>query len=124
MSTIPTGETRHRWTSKETARLAELAQPFRTLTEAADGTYVEMAMPRRAVYAKLYEQFLKGRVPHLSLTKERDQEVDFTAPFAAAVRELIRVMRVEGKTDVMVALKGERASISIQRKASSYEVEL
>lgn len=97
-------EARHRWTNEERARLAELSLGYETVSEAADGIYVTVGQPRQAVYAQLYQMFLKGLVPHLSLQRPEDRAEGYSAAFIHALREVVRVMRVESLTDVMISL--------------------
>jgi hypothetical protein len=98
MSTKRNTETRHRWTKAEEARLLEASKPYQSISKATDAVYVQMGMPHRAVYAKLYDLYLHGKATWLEI--EREQRSEFSAAFKKALRELARASRVEGVTDV------------------------
>lgn len=122
MSTKPTNETRHRWTPADRAKLLTLSARYTTVGEATDGSYVEMGMPRNAVYAQLYDLFLRGKAPHLGLSREA--KTDFSPAFARALRELIRVMRVEAATDCLVTVTAEKTSVQVVRRAATVDLDL
>lgn len=116
-------EVRHRWTDKERGQLLAKSEGYKTIGEAADGIYVEMGQPRQAVYAQLYDLFLRGRAPHLGLSREAKTEL--SPSFARALREFIRVMRVEGISDALVSVHEAGVSVQVSRRASeTFEVEL
>jgi hypothetical protein len=66
---------------------------------------------------------MRGRVPWLEVHRESRDE--FSASFRRAVREMARVMRVEGITDAMLVVP-ERgpAEVQVVRRAVTIDVPL
>ncbi len=121
MATKRPEETRHRWTPEERRRLVELSRPFSTITGAAEAVYVEMSMPLNAVRAQLYELYLKGQAPHLSVTREERGEL--SPAVVRAVRELARAMRVDGISDALVTVDGESIHLQVVRRAQTFDLD-
>jgi transposase-like protein len=122
MSTKPSGEVRHRWTAEERARLVEESKRYATVAEAADALYVSFGQPRQAVYAQMYELFVKGRAPHLALTVEREATMELSASVMRAVRELARAMRVDGISDALVSVE-ETIKVQVIRRSKTIDIE-
>jgi len=122
MSTKPSGETRHRWTPAERDQLIADSKRFATVVEATDALYAGMGLPERVVHAQLYELYLKGRVPHLQLSRKRDTGLELSPAVIRAVRELARAMRVEGISDALVTV-GETIKVQVTQRRAAIDIE-
>ena len=124
MATNRKDNARHRWTQEEREKLLDASLAYTTISEAADALYVDFGHPRQAVYSQLYDLFLRGKAPHLSLSKERGTRNETSPAFARALRELVRVMRLDGASDILVSVKADSVHVQISRSATTLDLDL
>lgn len=121
-------EQRHRWTRAERTRMLEAAQtsgPPETVAQAANRIWCTGVFPglgEHAVYAQLYDLYLRGLTPWL--TTGREDRAEFSAAMRRALREVVRVMRVEVVSDILVSLTPGGAKVQLVRRTETIDLEV